>query len=332
MAGGQLHLGVLMDPIGSIHPEKDSTLLLLEAAQRAGFRLCYFEIQDIFAQNNGVWGSGRPLRVFERNTQFFEFSGNPEPILLTDLSVLLMRKDPPVDLEYGYVTLLLERAEQAGLWIINSPRTLLKTNEKLAILAFPDLAPPTLVTRSMDKLHAFIEHHRRAVLKPLDGMGGSRIFVTSAEDLNRHVIVETLTAEGSRSIMAQRFIPEIREGDKRILLIDGIPIPYALARIPKAGEARGNLARGGTAKGVPLTDRDREICRVVGPPLAQQGLVFVGLDVIGDYLTEINVTSPTCARELEAAYDLDIGGQVMARILETLKRRRFPMREPPPPP
>ncbi|MHB1544386.1 MAG: glutathione synthase [Gammaproteobacteria bacterium] len=322
MTGGQLHLGVIMDPIDSIHPEKDTTLLLLEAAQRVGFRLSYFEISDIYAKNNGVWGRGRPLRVSERKDRFFEFDGDPEPLLLTDLSVLLMRKDPPVDLEYGYVTLLLALAEQAGLWILNSPRALLNTNEKLAILAFPDLAPPTLVTRSMAQLLEFIDLHGQAVLKPLDGMGGSRIFVTSSDDLNRHVIVETLTAEGSRYIMAQRFIPEIREGDKRILLIDGIPIPFALARIPKTGESRGNLARGGTPRGVPLTERDREICATVGSRLVQQGLAFVGLDVIGNYLTEINVTSPTCARELETAYDLDIGGQIMRRIIEVLKTRR----------
>ncbi|EQD76370.1 glutathione synthetase [mine drainage metagenome] len=194
--------------------------------------------------------------------------------------------------------------------------------KKLAILSFPDLAPPTLVTRSMGQLLEFIDLHGRVVLKPLDGMGGSRIFVTSTDDLNRHVIVETLTDEGNRSVMAQRFIPEIREGDKRILLVNGTPLPFALARIPKAGESRGNLARGGTAHGVPLTNRDREICAVVGTRLAQQGLTFVGLDVIGHYLTEINVTSPTCARELETAYDLDIGGQIMDHIIETLKTGR----------
>lgn len=311
-----------MDPITTIHPEKDTTLLLLRAAQRAGFRLSYFEIHDIFATNQGVWGRGRPLRVFDQDAHFFEFCGDPDPVPLTDLSVLLMRKDPPVDLEYGYVTLLLSLAEQAGLWILNSPQALVKTNEKLAILGFPDLAPPTLVTRSMPQLLEFIDRHGRAVLKPLDGMGGSKVFVTSADDLNRHVIVETLTVEGRCTIMAQRFIPEIRDGDKRILVINGTPLPYALARIPKAGEARGNLARGGTAMGVPLTRRDQEICSVVGPRLAEQGLTFVGLDVIGDYLTEINVTSPTCARELEAAYQLDIGGQVMGHILKTLETGR----------
>ncbi len=319
MTGGQPHLGVIMDPISSIHPEKDTTLLLLRAAQRLGFRLSYFEINDIFAKNNGVWGWARPLRVFEGREHYYEFGGDPEPLLLTGLSVLLMRKDPPVDLEFGYVTLLLELAERSGLWIVNSPKALLNTNEKLAILAFPDLAPPTLASRSIPQLLEFIDTHGRAVLKPLDGMGGSRIFVTSADDLNRHVIVETLTGEGSRLIMVQRYIPEISEGDKRILLIHGDPIPFALARIPAAGESRGNLARGGKPQGVPLTDRDREICAIVGPHLARQGLAFVGLDVIGNYLTEINVTSPTCAQELEAAYHLDIGGQIMGRILESIK-------------
>jgi glutathione synthase len=307
-----------MDPIGSIHPEKDTTLLLLLAAQKKGFDLVYFEQQDLFAHNGQTWGSGRSLSVFDRIDHYFELDQEPEPVPLARLSAFLMRKDPPVDLDYLYTNLLLQRAEQEGLRIINSPGALLRTNEKMAILDFPDLIPPTLVTGSLSRLHHFIEQHGQVVLKPLDGMGGSRVFTVSADDLNRHVIAEVLTDEGRHPIMAQRYIPEIRtHGDKRILLIDGQPVPYALARLPAPGEARGNLARGGTARGVALSDRDRVICAQVGPVLARAGHWFVGLDVIGDHLTEINVTSPTCARELDRLYGLDIGGRLIDCLIGT---------------
>lgn len=312
-------LGVLMDAIESIHPEKDTTLLLLLAAQKRGFGLVYFEQGDLYALNGQTWGSGRALSVFDRTDHYFELDLEPEPVPLATLSAFLMRKDPPADLDYLYTNLLLQHAERHGLRIINSPAALLQTNEKLAILDFPDLIPPTLVTGSLPRLLGFIEQHRQVVLKPLDGMGGSRVFTVSAGDLNRHVIAEVLTGEGRHPVMAQRYIPEIRtQGDKRILLINGQPIPYALARLPAPGEARGNLARGGTARGVKLSARDQAICAQVGPVLAGAGHWFVGLDVIGDYLTEINVTSPTCARELDRLYGLDIGGQLIDLLIRTL--------------
>jgi glutathione synthase len=310
-----------MDAIESIHPEKDTTLLLLLAAQKRGFGLVYFEQGDLYALDGQIWGSGRVLTVFDHADHYFELDPEPEPIPLAGLSAFLMRKDPPVDLDYLYTNLLLQHAERDGLRIINSPAALLQTNEKLAILDFPNLIPPTLVTGSLPRLLHFIEQHQQVVLKPLDGMGGSRVFTVAAGDLNRHVIVEVLTGEGHHPVMAQRYIPEIRTlGDKRILLIDGQPVPYALARLPAPGEARGNLARGGTARGVELSARDQAICAHVGPVLARAGHCFVGLDVIGDYLTEINVTSPTCARELDRLYGLDIGGQFIDHLIRTLPR------------
>ncbi|HNK33765.1 MAG TPA: glutathione synthase, partial [Plasticicumulans sp.] len=234
---------------------------------------------------------------------------------LAELDVLLMRKDPPFDLEYIYTTYLLERAEAEGVRVVNRPQSLRDANEKLFTAWFPQCCPPTLATRDMARLRGFVAEHGDAILKPLDGMGGAGIFRVRAGDANLNVIVETLTERGRRTALAQRFIPEISAGDKRILMIDGEPVPYALARIPAEGETRGNLAAGGRGVGQPLSERDRWICAQVGPELRRRGLVFVGLDVIGDWLTEINVTSPTCARELDAQFGLDIGADLM-RALE----------------
>ncbi|HEX9803589.1 MAG TPA: glutathione synthase, partial [Gammaproteobacteria bacterium] len=236
--------------------------------------------------------------------------------------VVLMRKDPPFDMEYIYATYLLEQAERKGTLVVNRPQSLRDANEKVFTANFPQCTPPTLITRRAEAIRDFLQQHRDVILKPLEGMGGASIFKVSSGDPNTSVIIETLTGHGSRYAMAQRFIPEIAAGDKRVLLIDGEPVPYALARIPAEGELRGNLAAGGHGVGIPLTGRDYWICEQVAPTLREKGLIFVGLDIIGDYLTEINVTSPTCIRELDKQYGLDIGGQLMAAIARRLQTRQ----------
>ncbi|WP_232023943.1 glutathione synthase [Sulfurivermis fontis] len=313
-------LGVVMDPIGAIHYKKDSTLAMLLAAQSRGWQLRYFELADLYLRDGTAYGRSRPLRVYADPQGWFEL-GEAEDMPLGELDVILMRKDPPFDMEYIYATYLLEQAEAAGALVVNRAQSLRDANEKLFAAWFPQCTPPTLVTRDMQRLRAFVAEQGEAVLKPLGGMGGASIFVTRQGDPNASVIIETLTDHGQRYTMAQRYLPEISAGDKRILLIDGEPVPYALARIPAAGELRGNLAAGGSGVGVPLSQRDRWICAQVAPRLREQGLLFVGLDVIGDYLTEINVTSPTCIRELDAQFGLDIAGQLMEAIAVKLVAR-----------
>jgi glutathione synthase len=313
-------LGVVMDPIGAIHYKKDSTLAMLLAAQARGWHLHYFEPADLFLRDGVAYGRSRPLRVFADPEGWFEM-GDATDIPLGELDVILMRKDPPFDMEYIYATYLLELAETAGALVVNRTQSLRDANEKLFAAWFPQCMPPTLVTRDMERMRAFVAEQGEVVLKPLGGMGGASIFVTRQGDLNTSVIIETLTDHGRRYTMAQRYLPEISEGDKRILLIDGEPVPYALARIPAEGELRGNLAAGGSGVGVPLSERDRWICAQVAPRLCEKGLLFVGLDVIGDYLTEINVTSPTCIRELDAQFGLDIAGQLMDAIAVKLAAR-----------
>jgi len=227
---------------------------------------------------------------------------------------VLMRKDPPFDMEYVYTTYILERAEQAGVRVVNRPQALRDANEKAYTAWFPQCCPPTLMTRDMGRIRAFLAEHKKIVVKPLEGMGGLLVFVLAEGDPNTSVVLETLTQNGARLTVAQKYIPEIKDGDKRILVIDGEAVPYALARVPKPGESRGNLAAGGKGVGVPLSERDRWIVAQVAPALREKGLLFVGLDVIGDWLTEINVTSPTCVRELDAIYGLDIAGQFMDRL------------------
>jgi glutathione synthase len=305
-----VRLGVVMDPIGSIKIAKDSTFAMLLAAQARGWVLRYLELGDLFLRDGQVQGEGRDLRVRDDPRGWFELGG-PRSEPLSALDVVLMRKDPPVDLEYLYATHLLELAEQAGVWVVNRPRSLRDCNEKLFAAWFPQCCPPTLVTRQLGRLLGFLEEHGDVVLKPLHAMGGTSVFRVREGDPNTRVILETMTDHGHRQTMAQRFIPEISAGDKRVLMVDGEPVPYALARIPAPGETRGNLAAGGRGEGVPLSERDRWICAQVGPALRERGLTFVGLDVIGDYLTEINVTSPTCIREIDALYGLDIAGQLM---------------------
>jgi glutathione synthase len=313
-------LGVIMDPIGSIKYHKDSTLAMLLAAQRRGWALQYMEMDDLYMEQGEARAVMRPLQVLEDEENWFS-TGTAETRALHSLDVILMRKDPPFDMEYIYATYMLEMAEQQGTLVVNRAASLRDANEKVFTCHFPQCTPPTLITRSASQLREFIAQHGETIIKPLEGMGGASIFKTSPDDPNTSVIIETLTAHGSRYTMAQRFIPEITAGDKRILLIDGEPVPYALARVPAEGELRGNLAAGGQGIGVELTERDRWICAQVADKLREMGLIFVGLDVIGDYLTEINVTSPTCIRELDTQYGLDIAGQLMDAIDARLKPR-----------
>ncbi len=314
-----LKLGVVMDPIATITIKKDTTFAMLLAAQARGWELHYFEQADLYARGNEAFGRTRLLSVLDDKHGWFAFHGERE-LPLAALDVILMRKDPPFDMEYIYTTYLLELAEMAGTLVVNKPRGLRDANEKFFALHFPQCCPPTLVSREPARLKAFLGEHADIVVKPLDGMGGASVFRLRQNDPNLNVILETLTAHGRRLTMAQRYIPEVTAGDKRILLIDGEPVPYALARIPQAGETRANLAAGGRGEGVPLSDRDRWICAQVAPRLREMGLLFVGLDVIGDSLTEINVTSPTCARELDAQFGLDIGGELMTAIERRVRR------------
>ncbi|NIR59828.1 MAG: glutathione synthase [Gammaproteobacteria bacterium] len=305
-----LRLGVVMDPIGSIKIEKDSTFAMLLAAQARGWALAYMELGDLYLRDGRACARRRALAVRDDPAGWYTL-GEALDGPLVDLDLVLMRKDPPFDAEYVYATHLLERAEAEGVVVVNRPRGLRDVGEKLYTALFPDLAPPTLVTREAARLGTFVEEQGDTVLKPLGGFGGASVFRARAGDPNLNVIFETLTAHGGRFAMAQRFIPEIAMGDKRILLIEGEPVPYALARIPAPGEGRGNLAVGGRGEGVALSARDREIAARLGPALREHGIAFAGLDVIGAYLTEVNVTSPTCIRELDRLYGLDIAGQLL---------------------
>jgi len=316
-----MKLGVIMDPISGINIKKDSTFAMLLAARRRGWELHYMEQKDLFVHEHQARATSRILSVEDNKSNWFGFQQQHE-IGLSELDAVLMRKDPPFDIEYIYTTHILEFARNEGLLVVNDPTSLRDVNEKMYINHFPQCIAPTLVTRNHERLLKFILEQKTAILKPLEGMGGKSVFKVTSGEPNTNVIIETLTAGHNRYIMAQRYLPEIAQGDKRILLIDGKPIDYALARIPMAGETRGNLAAGGTGKGVELSARDRWICEQVGPALRDKGLVFVGLDIIGDYLTEINVTSPTCVRELEAIYKIDIAGQLMDTIELKVKSRK----------
>jgi len=306
-------LGVVMDPIATIKPHKDSTLAMLLAAQARGWPLWYMELGDLFLADDRCHALMRPLKVHDEHHHWFSL-GPPRVAPLDALPVVLMRKDPPVDMEYIHATQLLELAERRGSLIVNRPAALRDLNEKLATAWLPDCCVPTRVTCDTVALGGFLDEQDDIVVKPLDAMGGQSVFRVRRNDPNRNVIFETLTEHGRRYAMAQRFIPEISAGDKRVLLVDGEPVPYALARVPRPGETRGNLAAGGTGKGVPLTERDRWIAARVAPLLRERGILFAGLDVIGDYLTEVNITSPTCIRELDAEFGLDIAGQLIERI------------------
>jgi glutathione synthase len=316
-----VNVGVVMDPIESIAYKKDSTMAMLWAAQDRGWSLHYMEQSDLFLDRGTARARMAPLKVFRDPQRWFE-RGEYRDQDLSELDVILMRKDPPFDNEYIYSTYILEAAERTGTLVVNRCQSLRDCNEKVFATQFPQCCPPLLVSADQARLKAFHATHEDAIFKPLDGMGGSAIFRVRAGDPNVNVILETLTRDGTQTIMAQQFIPQIEAGDKRILVINGEPVPYCLARVPLAGETRGNLAAGGRGVAQPLSDRDREIAETVAPALVEKGLLFVGLDVIGDYLTEINVTSPTCIREIDAAYDLDIGGQLMDCIAGELKKMR----------
>ena len=308
-----MKLGVIMDPISGINIKKDSTFAMMLAAQKKGWEIYYMEMNDLFIHEQHAKADTNIISVDDNKSNWYKFH-QQQTIALADLDVILMRIDPPFNMEYIYCTYILELAQSEGATIINDPASLRDVNEKLFINYFPNCIAPTLVSRSRLNIIEFISNHDHVILKPLDGMGGKSVFKSSQNDPNLNVIIETLTSDQSCFIMVQKYIPEISEGDKRILLINGLPVEYALARIPMDGETRGNLAAGVKGKGVELTARDRWICEQVGPTLNKKGLVFVGLDVIGDYLTEINVTSPTCIRELDAIYNIDIGTQLMEAI------------------
>jgi len=313
-------LGVVMDPIANINVKKDTTLAMLLAAQRRGWELYYMEQNNLSLDQGLARGEVRRLSVQDNPDSWYEL-GSSQDIALSELDVLLMRKDPPFDMDFIYSTYILEAAQRAGTLVVNDPRSLRDCNEKLFATQFPQCCPPLIVAASAARLQAFHAEHGDVIFKPLDGMGGASIFRVKAGDPNLSVIIETLTDHGRQQIMAQKFLPEIVAGDKRILLVDGEPAKYGLARIPMSGETRGNLAAGGSGVAMPLTDRERWICAQVAPVLREKGLLFVGLDVIGDYLTEINVTSPTCVRELDRAHELDIAGDLMDVIATKLAAR-----------
>jgi len=308
-----LDIVVVMDPIASIKIAKDSTFAMLLEGQRRGHRLHYVVPGGLFVADGIAMAVASALTVRDEYRDGYELE-QPSHLQLGPGHVVLMRKDPPVDADYLHDTHLLGIAQRQGALVVNDPQGLRDINEKLGALEFPQCCPPTLVSRDPAALKGFVTEHGEAVLKPLDGMGGRSIFRVRAGESNVNVILETLTDGGRHLAMAQRYLPEIAQGDKRILLIDGEPVPYCLARIPQGDEFRGNLAAGGRGEGRPLSDRDRWIAAQVGPELKRRGMLFVGLDVIGDYLTEVNVTSPTCIRELDAQFGLNIAGLLFDRI------------------
>lgn len=307
------NIGFIMDPIESINIKKDSTFAMMLEVQRRGWQVFYLQQGDLYADDGVVSASMTAVTVQDDAQQWF-IAGETMTQPLHELDAVLMRKDPPFDMEYIYSTYLLELAERQGLLVVNNPASVRGANEKLFTAWFPEFSPATRVTRDMQRIREFLAEQQHIVVKPLDGMGGAMIFQVRADDANTSVILETITDYGKRTVMAQQFLPEFKQGDKRILLIDGEPFPYGLARVPAAGESRGNLAAGATGVGRELTAREVEICAAIGPKLKEMGLMFVGLDVIGDYVTEINVTSPTCIRELDALYDANIAGLLMDAI------------------
>jgi len=310
-------LGIVMDPIESITPYKDSSLAMMLEAQARGWQVYYFRLDDIFLDNGIAMGQFKTLTLHDDNQHWFDY-GDAGLCRLDELDAILMRKDPPFDLEYIYCTYMLEQAEENGVLIVNKPASLRDCNEKLFTRVFPQCCVDTRVSRNPDILKGFIEQYQDVIIKPLDGMGGKSIFRVQAGDLNTNAIIEAVSKDATSQSMVQRYIPEISEGDKRILLIDGVAIPYARARLPAAGENRGNIAAGATTRGQPLSDRDRWLCEQVGPELRARGLLFVGIDVIGDYITEINVTSPTCIRELDRDFDINISADLFECIEQRL--------------
>lgn len=309
-------LGIVMDPIAAINIKKDTSFAMLREAQRRGYDIQYMEMADLYLDNGKPMASMRHLTVHNDPANWYEF-GVQRQACLAELDVILMRKDPPVDQEFIYATQMLELAEQAGTLVVNKPQSLRDCNEKLFTAWFPELTPPTLVTRQASLIKQFHQQHGDIICKPLDGMGGSAIFRIKEDGNNLGVVIETLTALGKRYAMVQRYLPEIKDGDKRVLIVDGEVIPYALARLPSQGETRGNLAAGGTGRPQPLSESDKALAETIAPTLVEKGLMFVGLDIIGDRVTEINVTSPTCVREIEANFPISITG----KLFDAIERR-----------
>ncbi|HXF78025.1 MAG TPA: glutathione synthase [Usitatibacter sp.] len=311
-----MRLAFVVDPLDRLKAYKDSSIAMMREAARRGHEVHALEARDMFSREGKVRAKTRALEI-SSDDHAWHRAGDARESVLADFDVVLMRKDPPFDQEYYYATLLLDGVVAGGGRVVNSPRALRDWNEKLAILAFPGLTPETLVTSDMTHLHGFIDTHGDMVVKKLDGMGGTMIFRVRRDDPNRNVIVETMTDFGTRTVMAQRFIPDIARGDKRVLVIDGKPFPQCLARIPKAGETRGNLAAGGKGVAQAISKRDREIAEAVGPGLVKAGIVFAGLDVIGDYLTEVNVTSPTCIVEIAG----QTGANAAVDLMDALEKK-----------
>lgn len=316
-----IRIGVVMDPIASIHPEKDTSLAFMLEAQQRGWEIAYMEMADLFLRDGRAEGRMRWVKIFNDLTGWFEFTGE-EYGTLGNLDVILMRKDPPFDIEFVMATYILERAEEEGALVVNNPRSLRDSNEKVFTAWFPQCCPPSLLTRSAGAVKTFLEAHGKIVVKPTNKMGGKSVYVIAKGDPNTNVILEEITGSGQRYIQAQKYIPEIETlGDKRIILIDSIPVDYGIARIPSEGDHRGNLAAGAKARGFELTERDRWICNQIGPVLKERGLLFTGIDVIGDYLTEINVTSPTCIREIDRIYHTHIAA-VFFDVLQNLLQKK----------
>ena len=314
-----IKLGMVMDSIDHINIKKDTSFAMLLEAQSRDWELHYMELNDLYLNRGQAYARTRTLKVQRNQNSWYQFISEQD-IELSQLDTIIMRKDPPFDQEYIYATYLLEQAERSGCYLVNKPQSLRDANEKLFTSWFPQCCTDSLVAREPKRFKAFLRQHKEIILKPLDGMGGASIFHVRENDPNLNVILEVMTEYTTRYIMAQRYIPEIKDGDKRILIVNGEPIPYALARIPSKGESRGNLAAGGRAEGRKLTERDLWIANQVGPTLKKKGLVFVGIDVIGDFLTEINVTSPTCVQELDKQFGLNISGQLMDHIENTLAK------------
>jgi glutathione synthase len=318
--GESIRTGVVMDPISGIKIQKDSTFAMLLEAQRRGHIVYYMEPGDLRVVDGRALATMRRLTVQDDSRDWFRLEA-AELIPLDDLDMVLMRRDPPFDMDYVYLTYILELAENAGVLVVNKPQSLRDANEKFFISVFPQCCVPMLISRNARLILEFVGQHGLSVVKPLDGMGGESIFQLRPDDPNLNVILETITSNNLELVMAQQYIPEISAGDKRILVVDGEPVPYALARLPGAGDFRGNLAKGGSGKGVPLSERDYWICEQVAPELRSRGILFAGLDVIGDWLSEVNVTSPTCIRELDAQYGLNIAGHLFEVLEDKLKPR-----------
>ena len=302
-------LGIVMDPISAIDPKKDSSLAMLIEAAKRDYEIYYMEQNDLKLIDGCATAQATIIEIFDDQKKWYKSKSNVS-IDLKELNIILMRKDPPFDMEYIYTTYVLDKAEEDGVLIVNKPQSLRDMNEKVYTAWFPECTPSTLISRSMAEIKLFLKQHKKIVVKPLDGMGGKSIFVVDENDGNANVIIETLTNYGKCSAMAQVFIPEIKDGDKRILLIDGKPVPYALARIPSKDDNRGNLVMGAVGEGRELTERDKLICSKISETLKKKGILFCGIDVIGDYLTEINSTSPTGIRELDSIYNLNIASNL----------------------